>query len=505
VADDERKTLLKFEGDASGAKQAAAETKQALQEVGQKVNESQEKVAGSVDAATAALKGQAGQTAESAETVAGLGEAGKSSAGHLGGLARVVGGLRPLLGGLGQAAGSVVGLLRLLATGAGAMAAAVVGAFALVNRAIEDASARLERFNDAQNRLRQGAIAVETGVAEAMAQRGKAGDKALDVATGMAKKYEAAGFEPSAVRKVASFVVSEAGEVTMPEEKIEAMIAGVQTGRIQLEGYTEAQQKRSVEKAGRTIAREPDWYRRSATATRRPREREAKRAQQEVSEVDIASILEREQGLSPEDAQTTAKDVRELVKTGRVAFETWPGAIVGGVAEELASEVEQISGMKDIIQDLPREARERRAREALMLLQATEKGPTPEGAAPSSQSAGTPTPAMTPIPPASVTAPTPAGGQALVEDPETGEQVDTEELAVRQARRTAGRGLGAVRRGALGFLNRGMGNRESAEDEAFAAAGGVGEGGPTVNVFNHGNIHMGADTRGKRVQRIQNP
>jgi len=349
---DEFKTLLKIEGDASGAKAAASEAKDALGELGQASAAPQ----GVAEAAAAfdELAAKIGLTAEQAAALrkhlGDAGAAGVSQAGQQAGqagtefnrLAQTFGTsekdarafyatitrINPQLGMLmdgamkaGESFAFLKSSLGLWTIGAVVAIGAVVKAIQFVRAESKKAQQQLDDLAAANERMRSAARAREGGVAATMAAAGMPA-AATPKARSIAERLAEQGIDPTTAAQAAPFLVTPEGEAATDADEAFRMAAAMQAGQIQpSEARTPEQARRARERMQRQLARQ---RRREAAenAADQIAEQQAKRAEELAtgrSVEDIAKYLEDTEGLTGEEAKERATRIQEELQGRRRA------------------------------------------------------------------------------------------------------------------------------------------------------------------------------------------
>jgi hypothetical protein len=329
---DELKTILEIDGDASGAARAVDQAKSKLAELPAAAGGAN---AGAADAAvqtTAALDGQTAATEKLSDETENLNEGLDVSRRDLMGLASVLVSIDPRLAAIIRDFARLRSLLAILSsptllTGAGfvAVAGAIVVAFNAVSNSVEEAKRHLDEVATAMERVRQAGKEVESQVAKSMAAAGQP-PAATPVATGIAKRLEAAGIERATAAKAVPFFVTETGEKLGTPEEQELIAAGIQAGILKpMEGTTPQQRNRAFKKARREVDRHRQAVENARAQTNAA---ETERLYQDAARgglTEIQKIVEQETGLAGDEAAALAKRISRQAKEGPKRLPRVPG------------------------------------------------------------------------------------------------------------------------------------------------------------------------------------
>ena len=377
MAEGDEKTLLRFEGDASGVQRAAAEAVQSIQAVQEANQRAQQAIvaAGARPANVADLLGgrsqadlneEARQIAQIAEmqraaaarpvfnpqeTMLGLGPPGtgpgpltagpgiavnaqeamlglgpmtaavetlgsrtEGASQYLARLALRMAGLNPHAIMATEAITRLGGGLSKLAPVAG-IVAGIGFAFKAVNDAVGEAVGKLQEFSRLSQHIQQRRMTVQGTVGEQLAALGKGSEGALQKATAVAQRLETKGLPATAAGQVAAFFTSETGKQTISEEDMELVTAGVAHGDIELGGTTERERGRSQRQALKTLARKRESLAKSRAMYGLIRQQKTEGAA--AGRVPAAAqVLVEELGINPEEAHARAESVKTLQEYG---------------------------------------------------------------------------------------------------------------------------------------------------------------------------------------------
>ncbi len=333
---DELKTLLKIEGDASGAKAAAQEASKAVQNVAQAstqstavVSESAKGVAAQTGEAVkktgSALEEMGTKATKASDKTAGAGEKGKQS---FEALKSVLGRINPELGSLAELAMKGQGALAGLLTPAGAAGAGIVAAIGGIITAIRELKAEAEAATLAYEKLMAAterhlskSAGREESAADAMAKAGKVGNAAVSKAAAIEKKLVGQGFKEESVRAVLPFAVDEEGNQILDDAQIQKLAAQQEFGVDQLKFDRPKDMARVLRGAQRSIDRDPQlvdkWV--GAVHARIPRE-QARIAIGDRGAM-AAKLGRDEPGLDQEQIQQAIRDVERIRDTGAIDTE----------------------------------------------------------------------------------------------------------------------------------------------------------------------------------------
>jgi len=589
--DAERKTLLRIDGDAEGAKRAARETREAVRGVdeateasGKKTQETTVRTAEELDKQT--KKAQDGAKGFD-DLAAGMGTSEQQANAAREALSR----LSPELGALMELGIKGQDVFAFLFSPLGAGAAAAAAAFTGVTLAIkqmreeaERANAEFERNLELNRQIKGQTREATEEIADVLARAGIVGNEPIGKARSVERRLKAQGFREEAIRPVLPFAVTEEGELALSMEEIERLATreefapgglGFEDPR-QMRGMLKAQQRR-IERQGELSAKQ-----RAAVAARVRREDQAIAHQDR--DVMEKRLVETE-GLPPEQAEQAASDVLSVFNKGWIEDKRLAASVtrdreefafrqreaaqrarrLGLIDSERTRELSELTlfqaavaastgrGMKweeekHPLSPLIRGREDRRGR-------GTRRAEAPEPAPemPQAESMPSAAPAPEPPPPMPVESemtegytdataheegeearrligPThkprsrPAPASRPTAAPETAparrELVPALEAATE--RPTEPEAPAATKTAAERPIRPGLPAPRPTifapapeepipviaglqpEDQAMLSAGGIGEPGTTI-IFNHGNIHMGKDTRFKHVSRVNNP
>jgi len=322
--DAERKTLLRIDGDAEGAKRAARETREAVRGVdeateasGKKTQETTVRTAEELDKQT--KKAQDGAKGFD-DLAAGMGTSEQQANAAREALSR----LSPELGALMELGIKGQDVFAFLFSPLGAGAAAAAAAFTGVTLAIkqmreeaERANAEFERNLELNRQIKGQTREATEEIADVLARAGIVGNEPIGKARSVERRLKAQGFREEAIRPVLPFAVTEEGELALSMEEIERLATreefapgglGFEDPR-QMRGMLKAQQRR-IERQGELSAKQ-----RAAVAARVRREDQAIAHQDR--DVMEKRLVETE-GLPPEQAEQAIGDVLDVVNKGRI-------------------------------------------------------------------------------------------------------------------------------------------------------------------------------------------
>jgi hypothetical protein len=326
------KTLLKIEGDASGAVRAARESQAAI-EATRRASEEANRAAAQSPAAieatrraseeanrAAAQSPAAGPDPERTRDAAAATEELAQSQFDANTNATVLSGVMDLLNArMGTITRTITRLrrgLRYLFTPLGAGIAAAAAGLALLIGYFERVTRAAEQFAAAQERIKRASLELEDALSREMARLGQVSEAALGKATAVARRKEEEGFEGAAVRAVVPAVVTEAGGLAIPEDELDRLIAAAQLGDVSLGGATPRERERALQRARRTVEKQRDQYTRAVRMLRSPtRHREERAAAGDPGE--LRRILE-EEGLQGDDLEQALEDLRNVAEGGDI-------------------------------------------------------------------------------------------------------------------------------------------------------------------------------------------
>jgi len=334
---EEFKTLLKVEGDASGAKRAAEEAVKAVESLDEKSAAASSAMAETgQDVASGMKEGEAAATiaSESADGAAlAFQTAGKEAAQ-----------MRLLLSRISPEAArlfdvfkhgqDIMGQVFLgSANHIIAAAAAVAMLTAAWNEAAEAAQrarTEMEKVTALQENIRSRERARVEDVSEVMARAGKVGETVTGAATAIEKRMAGQGFAPETIRKVLPFAVDEAGQQVLTDEEIANLAAMETYGKGQLEFGKPKEMASRLRRAQRAAQRDPALVAKWRDAIRQKQERQTEAASRMV-DADVAKILHEGPEDVPQDQLKEAiADIESVVTTGRVSGEElslfWSGS-----------------------------------------------------------------------------------------------------------------------------------------------------------------------------------
>lgn len=301
-------------------KAAAEETKRALAEVGQAAGTAGPGAVAPIattQATTEALREQGVAATAAATATAELQEV--ASRQEIAAFARILGLFSREASVLVAIVSRLKDALAVLFTPVGLALTAVIVGFMAVKNYIESATEAARAFAEQQERIKRAGVEMAASVSEELGKLGKGSEEAFTKATAAAKRMEAAGFEAGAARATAAGLVTEEGRLAVPEEELPLYAAAVQRGEISFGGKTPREQERKRRQAERFVERNRERLQRSARAFMRPRQREEAGLEQPMDTAAMAAMLQRSEGLSPEEAEAAVRDIKEIEERGEPA------------------------------------------------------------------------------------------------------------------------------------------------------------------------------------------
>ncbi len=338
---DEFKTLLRVDGDASGAKKAAEETKTAAQSVGAVEQQAAAQTAEATKKTAVAVEEKAAQTEKAKEGFAGLAEKMGTSQRAAMAFREAVSRISPELGALLDVGFKFTDIMNfglsklgMVIGGVTAGIGLMILAFQKVDEAVKKAERGLEQFAQAQERVQAGARAFQAQVVESAAAAGQ-GPAALGGARALAKRLEERGVTAETATAVAPYLVDEQGRDEVAEQQAMRIAAAVQAGIIEAPtGYTprarEAWRRRATRQVispSRAVAVENA----AATLEAQRAERMQAMAQGQAGD-DLAAWIAQETGLAGAELDERVAAVRTRLREGPRM-----GVAVGG--EKVATNV----------------------------------------------------------------------------------------------------------------------------------------------------------------------
>lgn len=313
MPDDEH--LLRLKADGSEAQRELEETRQDVERLDEAIDRSSQHQQAASKATTDGLDDQGKAARRATDGLDELADGFGTSESEANAFKEVLGRVSPELAGLIDLGTKGSDTFKFLFSPAGLGVAGGIAAFGALNAQIQKSIELTERLIAANERLTQVYADREAALAGELAARGTGSAEALTSATGMAGLYEARGFDPDAVRNVIGAAVDSSGGLRVPREVLPQLIAGVQTGRLTIEGQTEEEIVGSLREALAGIDQEPEAFANAVKAIQEAQRRRAQRAERgDVPE--LARLLQQVEGLDAESAETAARDLKELIQQG---------------------------------------------------------------------------------------------------------------------------------------------------------------------------------------------
>jgi len=252
---DEQKTLLHFEGDASGVKAAAQEQVEAVG-----------KSKAAVDGLKGAEKELQEQSASASNAVRKAGEAADQAGASFDGaglnaaaFASVLGQVDPRLGKLVQVGTNLGKILSSAFTPAGLMTGGLAAALGVVATLVQGIQASVEKtkrdlaeLEAAKARIARERLEAAGEVGKALAAHGAGSEGAVDRAAAQIRASEGEGFERGVAVKVSA--ATEAAGMTLSDEERRRLSMGVQLGAVHVAGRTPMEARASIEEALQKIS-----------------------------------------------------------------------------------------------------------------------------------------------------------------------------------------------------------------------------------------------------------
>lgn len=235
---EEFKTLLKIEGDASGAKKAAAETKAATEQIGQVASTTAQQTTQATSKTTEAIEEKAKKT-EKAKTgfqkmAESMGTSERAAIAFKEALARISPELAGLLD-VGVKFEQIMSFgfskIGLLVGGVTVAIGAVAFAFSKVEDAINRANESARRFAEQQERIRSAASQRQQGAVAGAAAAGLP-PAAVGKVRELSRRLAERGIAEDTAKAVAPYFVDQAGAQVVPDEEAAAIAAAQQFGFI---------------------------------------------------------------------------------------------------------------------------------------------------------------------------------------------------------------------------------------------------------------------------------
>jgi len=327
MADDEHKTLLRIEGDASGAKKAAGEAKSSLQDLGDQSGATSAKQASASVPATQAIEDQAEAVAADKRSFDDFAKSVGTSESEVNALREVLGQVSPELAILGDVAikgkGAMAALFTPAIMGGAAVLAAVWGvtkAISEMRKEAEEARQAYEEIQAAAQRARGATTERTEDVAEQLARAGISSDAAIATAAGIQRRMRREGFKAEQVQAVLPFAVDAGGQQVLTDEEVQRLAAQEEFAPGQLQFGRTGEMQRVLERAQRRATGRR--YGGDVEAQRRAILARSRREQQRVQQFDEAAVGRRlqqeEPGISDEEIDKAIQDMRNVYNKGRL-------------------------------------------------------------------------------------------------------------------------------------------------------------------------------------------
>jgi len=238
MAEDERKTLLRFEGDAEGAKKAARETREAVKSVGDATESAGKKTADTTKAATQAVKEQGEAAGEAKESFDDMAKGMGTSEREANALKETIGRLNPRLALLLDLVIKGKAAMAAMFSPFGLMVTAAIASVVVLGSTIKDTIAATRAARDEwealQESQREGqSRSDEQGeqVADVLARAGISSPAAVTKATGIKRRLERKGFSQRAAMAVLPLVVTPEGEQAVSDEQLQDLALRAEYGK----------------------------------------------------------------------------------------------------------------------------------------------------------------------------------------------------------------------------------------------------------------------------------
>lgn len=337
---DEFRTLLKIDGDASGAKQAAEQAQKALLDLvsqigveGQKVKQlagfyeafgetreqalrsAQSQVTGDI------LGGTSDQVSKTKIATKEVSENFRDMGRNAGAFGEILSRFDPVMGALVTSATKLKEVFGFIFSPLGILVAAAIAGFLALRDAIDKAAQAAQRFADQMVRVIKSVRQVQADVASELAALGKGTDAAFDKATGVTQTLKGQGFSAGAAAATAAGIVNPDGTLAVPEDDVILYAAGVQRGDISFAGDTPRQRGIALDKAQRYVGRNRGDLYQAARALTLPTQRQREDIKNDPSSPGLGSVESQvefliSQGWDAADARRAVNDAAEIRRRG---------------------------------------------------------------------------------------------------------------------------------------------------------------------------------------------